>query len=134
MACSECGSSPISFSVPEEYRSDAPAEAAVVSLCPHCLTVEPVTDEQHRADTAPDFSRVGDGFPTRPERAVPLALALGLCSSLATNRTAIELLLREVERTGADPLLILERLGTDPSVDPVIDLERRRHQLEQLLY
>ncbi|WP_226480745.1 DUF6276 family protein [Natrinema amylolyticum] len=140
MACSECGSPAISFAVPEGYRTDAPSAAAVVSFCTHCLTLEPApradrdgTDEA-TAPTDPDFSRVSDAFPTRPERAVPLALALGLCSSLATNRTAIELLLREVEGAGGDPLLILERLDDDPSVEPAIDLERRIHQLEQLLY
>jgi hypothetical protein len=30
--------------------------------------------------------------------------------------------------------LVLDRLGDDPTVEPAIDLERRRHQLEQLLY
>ncbi|WP_222916479.1 DUF6276 family protein [Natrinema sp. SYSU A 869] len=140
MACSECDSPAISFSVPEAYRTDAPSAAAVVSFCTHCLTLEPASQADHdRTDEAttltdPDFSRVSDAFPTKPERAIPLALALGLCSSLATNRTAIELLLREVERAGGDPLLVLERLSADPSVEPAIDLERRTHQLEQLLY
>jgi len=134
MACSNCGSATISFFVPEDYRADAPSEASVVSLCPHCLTLEPASDRELAARNEPDFSRVSNAFPTQPERAIPLALAVGLCSSLATNRTAIELLLREVERAGTDPLLVLDRLIADPSVDPAIDLERRRHQLEQLLY
>ena len=134
MACSECGTSTISVSVPDEYREHAPSEAAVVLFCPHCLTLEPAPEDDDSADGASDFSRVSEAFPTRTERAVPLALALGLCSSLATNRTAIELLLREVEGAGADPLLVLDRLAADPSVEPAIDLERRRHQLEQLLY
>ncbi|MFD1563241.1 DUF6276 family protein [Haloarchaeobius amylolyticus] len=134
MACSNCETATISFSVPEDYRTDAPSEASVVSFCPHCLTLEPASDREPAARNEPDFSRVSDTFPTQPERAVPLALALGLCSSLATNRTAIELLLREVERAGTDPLLVLDRLIADPSIDPAIDLERRRHQLEQLLY
>ena len=134
MACSNCGSATISFSVPESYRTDAPLEASFVSFCTHCLTLEPAPDGESAARSDPAFTRVSDAFPTQPDRAIPLALAVGLCSSLATNRTAIELLLREVERAGADPLLILDRLLTDPSVDPAIDLERRRHQLEQLLY
>ncbi|WP_254531852.1 DUF6276 family protein [Natrinema gelatinilyticum] len=134
MACSQCGSSQIQFSVPDEHRGYAPSEAAFVSVCPHCLTLEPMTDEEGTANSDPDFSRISDAFPIRPERAIPLVLALGLCSSLATNRTAIETLLREVERAGTDPLLVLDRLGDDPSVEPAIDLERRRHQLEQLLY
>ncbi|SEW16752.1 DUF6276 family protein [Natrinema salifodinae] len=148
MACSECGSSTISFSVPEEYREHAPSASELTSFCPRCLTLEPATDEDEEdgaidtasttdADTAttePDFTRVSDAFPTRPERAIPLALALGLCSSLATNRSAIESLLRDVERAGTDPLLVLDRLVADPSVEPAIDLDRRRRQLEQLLY
>ncbi|MFA9417231.1 DUF6276 family protein [Natrinema sp. HArc-T2] len=135
MACSNCGTATISFAVPEEYRTDAPSAASVVSFCPHCLTLEPATGEATQTSEGdPEFTRVSDGFPTQPARAVPLALAIGLCSSLATNRTAIELLLREVERAGTDPLLVLDRLVADPSVDPAIDLERRRHQLEQLLY
>ncbi|WP_226004464.1 DUF6276 family protein [Natrinema salinisoli] len=131
MVCSECNSATISVSVPEKYRTHAPSEAAVVSFCSHCLTLEPASSEDA---TDPDFSRVSDAFPTNPERAIPLALAIGLCSSLATNRSAIESLLEAVERAGADPLLVLDRLGSDPSVEPALDLERRRHQLEQLLY
>jgi len=134
MACPDCGSDTISFSVPEDYRTDAPSAASVVSFCPHCLALEPASDGESAVRSDPEFARVSDAFPTQPERAVPLALALGLCSSLATNRTAIELLLREVERAGTDPLLVLDRLIADPSVKPAIDLERRRHQLEQLLY
>ncbi|ELY79992.1 DUF6276 family protein [Natrinema gari] len=141
MTCSECGAPTIQLSVPAAYRTDAPSAAAVVSFCTRCLSLEPApqadrdgtgTDDGEPAPA--DFQRVSDAFPTRPERAVPLALALGLCSSLATNRTDIELLLREVEGAGGDPLLVLERLSDDPSVEPAFDLERRRHQLEQLLY
>ncbi|RZV11686.1 hypothetical protein BDK88_0567 [Natrinema hispanicum] len=134
MACSNCGTATISVTVPDDYRQNAPSEASVVTFCPHCLTLEPASAEASTAKSDPEFARVSDAFPTQPERAIPLVLALGLCSSLATNRTAIELLLREVERAGTDPLLVLDRLIADPSVEPAIDLERRRHQLEQLLY
>jgi len=136
MACSNCSAATISFAVPDDYRTDTPSEASVVSFCPHCLTLEPApaSERAAAASSDPEFTRVSDAFPTQPERAIPLALALGLCSSLATNRTAIELLLREVERAGTDPLLVLDRLIADPSVNPAINLERRRHQLEQLLY
>ncbi|WP_408956932.1 DUF6276 family protein [Natrinema sp. 74] len=139
MACSECGTSTISFSLPDEYREYAPSAAAVVTVCPRCLTLEPAAESETvpneaTASERPAFDRISDAFPTQPERAVPLALAIGLCTSLATNRTEIELLLREVERVGTDPLLVLDRLIADPSVEPAIDLKRRRHQLEQLLY
>ncbi|MBZ6495598.1 DUF6276 family protein [Natrinema longum] len=140
MTCPECTTAVVSFSVPEAYRTDAPSGAAVVSFCPRCLRLEPTPDAPLDADGngpaggEPDFSRVSDAFPTTPERAIPLALAVGLCSSLATNRAAIETLLEAVERAGTDPLLVLDRLSADPSVEPAIDLERRSHQLEQLLY
>lgn len=131
MACSTCGEPTIVFSVPEAYREYAPAESAAATLCTRCLTVDPTSDEEV---TEPNWTRVSDAFPTNLESAVPLALALGLASSLATNRAAIETLLESVERAGTDPLLVLDRLVDDPEIEPEIDLERRRHQLEQLLY
>ncbi|MFC4439451.1 MULTISPECIES: DUF6276 family protein [Natrialbaceae] len=139
MACSACGSdSAIVCSLSDEYRDYAPADAAAISVCTHCLTVDPVENDAAAVgterDEEPDFSRLSDAFPTRPSRAIPLVLAIGLCSSLATNRSAIESLLEEVERAGTDPLLAIDRLCADPGVEPAVDLERRRHQLEQLLY
>ncbi|QLG49508.1 DUF6276 family protein [Natrinema halophilum] len=146
MNCSECGTSTILFSLPDEYRKYSPSEAAFATVCPHCLSLEPAPNpdsvsekgiaasEDATTGNSPDFTRISDAFPAHPERAIPMILAIGLCSSLATNRTAIELLLKEVERTGTDPLLVFDRLSDDPSVDPVIDLDRRQHQLEQLLY
>ncbi|SFB79558.1 hypothetical protein SAMN05444422_10252 [Halobiforma haloterrestris] len=146
MSCSACDSPTIEFVVPEEYREYAPETATVVSVCTRCLRLESAErsdsgtdsdfdpDLDSDPDPDPDFSRIGDGFPTDPRRAIPLALAVDRCSSLATNREAIETLLRAVERAGADPLLAIDRLVDDPGVDPAIDLERRRHQLEQLLY
>ncbi|MFA9425630.1 DUF6276 family protein [Natronorubrum sp. A-ect3] len=131
MACTACDASTIVFSVPEEYRAYTPDESAAATLCTRCLTVESTSIE---SVDEPDFTRVSDAFPTAANAAVPLALALGLCSSLATNRSAIETLLEDVERAGTDPLLVLDRLSADPTVEPAIDLERRRHQLEQLLY
>lgn len=143
MACSACGSdSAVALSLSDEYRDYAPANAAAISVCTHCLTVDPIesdgTDDAAGVNTerdgGPDFSRLSGVFPTRPERAVPLVLAIDLCSSIATNRSAIESLLEEVERAGTDPLLVIDRLCADPDVEPAVDLERRRHQLEQLLY
>lgn len=131
MACSACSAPTIAFSIPEEYREYAPAQSSAATCCTRCLTVDPEDDDVLEE---PDFTRVSDAFPTNPGAAIPLALALGLCSSLATNRAAIEELLEAVERAGTDPLLVLDRLVDDPEIEPAIDLERRRHQLEQLLY
>ncbi|OVE85052.1 DUF6276 family protein [Natronolimnobius baerhuensis] len=129
-SCASCDAPTITFALPEEYRSHVPDDAA--SICTRCLTLEAVAERHASGD--PDFSRISDAFPTRLERAIPLALALGLCSSLATNREALESLLRAVEQKGTDPLLVIDRLCADPTVEPAIDLERRQHQLEQLLY
>lgn len=134
MACSACSSPTIVCSVPETYREFAPAESSVATLCTRCLTVESAASEATDGDADPDFSRVSDAFPSDHETAVALALAVDLCSSLATNRAAIETLLEAVERVGTDPLLAIDRLASDPDLEPAIDLDRRRHQLEQLLY
>lgn len=133
MACAACDAPTIVFSVPERYRAYAPDESAAATLCTRCLTVESAAASID-SSSEPEFARVSDAFPTTADAAVPLSLALGLCSSLATNRSAIETLLEAVERAGTDPLLVLDRLSADPSIEPAIDLERRRHQLEQLLY
>jgi hypothetical protein len=134
MNCSACGSAnPVVVSLPAEYREHAPDSAAVVGICGACLTIDPVDSAPDGAET-PDFSRISDAFPRRPAQAIPLALAIDLCDSLATNRRAIELLLEAAERAGADPLLVIDRLLADPDVEPAVELDRRRHQLEQLLY
>ncbi|WP_323172024.1 DUF6276 family protein [Natrialba sp. PRR66] len=112
----------------------------VAEFCTHCLRLECPADGTGTGDadtdtgTEPGFAAVSEAFPTRRAQAIPLALAIGLASSLATNRSAIETLLEDVERAGTDPLLVLDRLQRDPSVEPAIDLKRRQHQLEQLLY
>ncbi|ELZ01462.1 hypothetical protein C482_06799 [Natrialba chahannaoensis JCM 10990] len=151
MSCSECCSRTVTFAVPTDYRgflSDIATASAndsdglrTAAFCTHCLLLEfgddaEATDSEtdEPVPTDPDFSRVSDAFPTTLEQAVPLALAIGLAESLAMNRSAIETLLRDVERAGADPLLVLDRLQRDPSVESAIDLGRRQHQLEQLLY
>lgn len=130
MACSACGGAVVDFSIPTDVREYAPDDAGVASICTSCLTV----DSSESPDADPDFSRVSDAFPTNRSAAIPLAVALGRCDSLVTNRAALETLLERVERAGADPLLIIDRLVADPSIEPAVDLERRRHQLEDLLY
>ncbi|MEY7848886.1 DUF6276 family protein [Natrarchaeobius sp. A-rgal3] len=133
MACLECEAPTVSFAVPSEFREYTPESASDVEFCTRCLTLEPAGSSPAQS-IDPDFSRVSDSFPESADRAIPLALALGHCTSLATNRSTIESLFREVERAGADPLLAIDRLQRDPSVEPAFDLERRAHQIEQLLY
>ena len=106
-----------------------PSSAPAASICRRCLTVAPA--DTGEAD--PDFSEISDAFPSG-DAGVAFALALGLCDSLATNRRALETTLDAVERDGVDPLLAFDRVLADPSVEPAIDLDRRRSQLESLLY
>jgi len=131
MDCPECGAATVSFAVPSDLREYLPAAAPGAALCTRCLALRPVEDPP--AGPESDFERVGETFPSNPEAAVPMALLVGLLSSLATNRAEISALLERVERAGTDPLLALDRLAADPDVDAAVDLRTRRRQLEQLL-
>lgn len=164
MTCPHCDSPTIDFVVPETYRECVPdaTAATIASICTHCVTVRSIepsagseaepeletesepeskseleleSDSSSDADHEPDFTRVSTAFPAG-EAAIPFALLLGNCSSLATNRTAIERLLEDLARSGTDPLLAIDRLLAEPASDlePAIDLERRQQQLEQLFY
>lgn len=114
----------IAFAVPPDLREHLPAAERAAAVCPSCLALRPA----ETPDLEPAFGRFGDAFPTG-EGAVPMALLLGLLDSLALHRRDIAALLERVERTGTDPLLVVDRLDADPDYD----LARRRHQLEQLL-
>ncbi|WP_207586810.1 DUF6276 family protein [Halomontanus rarus] len=150
MTCPHCDSPTVDFVVPETYHECVPdaTTATMASICTHCMTVrsieqsaeseaepEPESESSPDADHDPDFTRVSTAFPA-DEAAIPFALLLGNCSSLATNRTAIERLLEDLARSGTDPLLAIDRLLAEPAteLEPAIDLERRQQQLEQLFY
>lgn len=128
MDCPDCGAPTVAFSVPPDLREHAPDDSAAAAICTDCLAVAPASDP---ADD-PSFDEVSDAFPTGPA-AVPAALLVGLLPSLAINREAIGTLVERVERAGADPFLVVDRLAADPDLSPAVDLDRRRHQLEQLL-
>ena len=119
MACAGCSADEtIATAVPETSHEYAPDTASVVTICGRCLTIEsapaataadsdrdPELDPD--PDPDPDFSQLSDAFPTRPKRAVPLTLALALM----------------IDRCDS---LVTNREAIDP--------DRRRQQLEQLLY
>ena len=128
MDCPDCGAPSVAFSVPPDLREYAPDDGSAAAICTDCLGVHPATPP----DDDPAFDSVSEAFPTG-SAAVPTALLVGLLSSLAVNREAIADLVDRVERAGADPLLIVDRLAADPDLSPAVDLDRRRHQLEQLL-
>lgn len=129
MHCPDCGADAVAFAVPADLREYLPEGTEGAALCAECLRVHPADEP----DGAPDFAAVSDAFPTSEDAAVPMALLVGLLSSLALYREEISALVARVEAAGADPLLVVDRLATDPTLSPAADLERRRHQLEQLL-
>lgn len=128
MDCPRCGEPTVRGDVPGAYREYAPAEAATVAVCRRCLTVAPAAE----SDEPPNWTAVSDALP-RDDRAVPVLLLVGLLDSLATNGPAIESLVAALERDGVDAFGTVDRLAADDELDPAVDLDRRRHQLEQLL-
>jgi len=129
MDCQDCGAATVAFAVPEDFDDCVPGGESVVALCPRCLALQPAAEPAEQ----PAFGRVSDEFPNNPDAAVPLALLLGLVGNLALYRAEITELLEAVERAGTDPLLALDRLSRDPTVETELDLAGRRRQLEQLL-
>jgi hypothetical protein len=125
MDCPNCGTEMLTFTVPEDMRDHADSDD--VGFCPRCLTTAP---SERGGDS--DFSRVSDAFPGGRGGAA-MALALGKLDSLALNRADIEGLLEAAEREGVDPMLLIDRLAAQGNVRPAFDIDRRRHQIEQLL-
>ena len=130
MDCPDCDTELLAFRVPDGKREYLPGDEPGAAICPRCLHLAPVTDPP--ADL-PDFRTIDEAFPGEAEAAIPMALALGLLSSLAIYRQEISVLLSDVERAGVDPLLVVDRLAIADGVETPIDLEGRRRQLEQLL-
>ncbi|WP_330631461.1 DUF6276 family protein [Halocatena halophila] len=131
MRCSNCDSTVVSFLLDQTLRTHAPTDADAIGLCPRCLTLQELDDPTSVSDT-PSFNRISESFPDG-KTAPPTALLLGLLDSLALNRSSIETLIERIEAEGTDPLLLLDRLANQGSVAPRWDVDRRRHQLEQLL-
>jgi hypothetical protein len=123
MDCPDCGAVTVAFVVPDALREFDESAAA---LCTRCLALHSADEP----DANPDFAAVSVDFPT-DAAAVPMALTVGLLDSLVLHRGAVEALLERVEREGTDPLLVLDRLASDPTLDPKIDLATRRRQVAQ---
>ncbi|WEL18756.1 Uncharacterized protein SVXHr_2612 [Halorhabdus sp. SVX81] len=130
MDCPECDAQMLSFAVPADLRDYLPGEQPGAAICPRCLELRPVADPP---EELPDFRQIDDSFPAESEAAIPMALVVGLLSSLAIHRQEISALLEHVERAGADPLLVVDRLSIADGVETSVDLQGRRRQLEQLL-
>ena len=130
MDCLTCGADTVAFAIPDRFENHVPGAESAVTLCTHCLSMEPA---KNPPPDDPDFDRISDAFPTNPDGAVAFALLLGLLDNLALYREEITELLEAVERAGTDPLLALDRLAADPDIETDLDLSGRRRQLEQLL-
>jgi len=131
MTCPACGGPTIAFAVPAALRDHAPEGRAYATLCSHCLRTHPA--DEGPAD--PTFDAVHESFPSG-EAGAALALALGLLDSLALRRDDIDDCCSYAERAGADVLLTLDRLAVAAEaddLDPHADIERRRHQLAEML-
>ena len=127
-SCPNCGGDAIAFTVPADLRAYAPDSGAHAALCSTCLRTHAAGD----GPADPTFAAVHESFPDG-EAGAALALALGLLDSLALRRDAIDDCCSYAERAGADVLLTLDRLATADGLEPHFDIERRRHQLAELL-
>lgn len=130
MNCPHCKTQVLRFPVSEEYAEYVPKDAPGATICPTCLALDP---DEEPPDELPDFAKIGESFPKNPDAAVPMALGIGLLTSLALYRQQITDLFEAVEEAGADPMLVLNRLSVSGSVDSQIDLQGRKQQLEQLM-
>lgn len=128
--CTRCRADAVGFTVPESIQEHAGIDTDYASLCRVCLTLDPM-DEPPEDDEA--LTIVSEAFPDETEAAATVAIVVGLLESLALNRRDIQAVIDHLEAEGVDPLLVLERLVEDTSLKPAIDLDRRVHQLGQLL-
>lgn len=130
MDCQDCRTPALRFPVPEDLQGYAPDGAAGAAICPTCLAVQP---DDAPPISQPDFAKISEEYPTDPDVAVPMSLAIGLLRSLALYRSEIDELFDLVEQRGVDPMLVLDRLSATREVDSGVDLAGRKRQLEQLL-
>jgi|AntDeeMinimDraft_5_1070356.scaffolds.fasta_scaffold17349_2 pyruvate/2-oxoacid:ferredoxin oxidoreductase beta subunit len=130
MACSACGEPTVVAAVPETIRQHAPDDADRIAICSTCLSI---VSTDTPGTEAPDFTSISGAFPADAESAVGVAVLVHLLDSLVHNRESIQSLVDWLETGGTDVFLVIDRLATDPSLEPAVDLERRRTQLEQFV-
>lgn len=130
MDCPACGGETLLVSA-LDLGGDLPGEPETLAVCRTCVTVSPA--EANTTDDPTAVAHLSTGLPDDPETALAMALLVTLCESLALNRREIEELVSRIERAGTDPLSTLDYLANDPDLDLVLDVERRRPQLVQLL-
>lgn len=131
MQCPECDGEVLPVAVPDELRGYLPSDPDTAAVCRRCLTTTP-----HDGPATDDPTAVADlsvELPSDPGTALSIAMLVTLCESLALYRSEIEELVSRIERSGIDPLSALDRLAAAPDLELVLDVERRRPQLVQLL-
>lgn len=129
MHCPHCEADVVAFAVPDDLHDHAEADQmAVCTVCLRTTSVEDESPEVQPTDEA-DFSAVHESFPDG-RGGVALALAAGKLGSLALERAAIEELLVEAERAGADVWMTFDRLATAGALEPHFDVARRAEQLQ----
>lgn len=129
-SCSRCNADAVAIAIPDDLVDVAPVDTASATVCRVCLTLDPL--DEVPADTE-SIRTVSEAFPDDREAAAGIAILVALLESLALNRAAIEGVIDHLEAAGIDALLVISRLRDDPDVRPAVDLDRRLHQLEQLL-
>lgn len=130
MACPDCGGETVVATVPEPIRQHVPEQAARVEICSACLSSWP-TDEAVSAPS--EITAISDALPAAKEGAVGVVVLVSLLDSLVHNRAAIASVVEWLESRGVDVFLSLDRLATDPGVEPAVDLDRRLPQIEQFV-
>lgn len=128
--CSNCNADAVAFAVPGAIREHAPKGTEYASICRVCLTVEPLDEAPAETES---LAAVSQSLPEDRDVAATVAVLVGLLESIALNRPAIEAVIDHLEAEGVDPLLVVSRLAADETLTPAIDLDRRLHQVEQLL-
>jgi len=130
MGCPHCGGEVLPFPIPDAVGEYLPDDRPAATLCSNCLAVAPADEAP---EEYPDFTRVSDAFPADDGTGAVFACLLALLDRLVVHREEAERVAGEAERRGVDVLLALDRLADDGSLDPQLDLGRRRRQLEQLI-
>ncbi|MFB6198421.1 MAG: DUF6276 family protein [Halobacteriaceae archaeon] len=130
MDCPNCGDEVIQFSIPSEVRPHLPDQRSGGAICTTCLRVIPIDDPP---TTPPNPSTVSDAFPADSNAAKIIFCILALLDSPARYRSEIESLISLAERKGVDPLLILDRIARDESLEPWFDVASRTRTIDQLL-
>lgn len=130
--CPACDRSAVIVAVPEACRGLLEGDPATVLLCEHCLQVHPAPGRP--VDAAWEPGETSSALPNDAEASVALGMLITFLSSLALHRREAEAVVAYLEEyPGVDPLIALDRVTTAPLLDPAIDIDRRRHQLAQLL-